>query len=258
MNWRLLLPPLLGLLFLAGAYLLLTHQPTAGPPAQPAGAAEPDDAATAKDAVGTVRGAQAADDRTRVTRARLLLRDAQRLSAWIDIEVDGSSSLERETCAALLSAERRRLDGLDPIAASVARDCAPAPLPPIPAGVDGTFGLWQELTAASIADAPQAEVRLHQVTITADQASCRKLLHKTRSRRGQARLQAAGQRRRFLQAAIRKQSAKASAACAEDPQGEACSRSRRLVELLRDRLARPPSRDRDPFTPDPDLTCRPL
>lgn len=258
MNWRLLLPPLLGLLFLAGAYLLLTHQPAGGPPAQPADAAEPDDEHAGKDALGPGVVPEAGDERTRVTRARLLLRDAQRLSAWIDIEVDGNDAMARKTCSTLVSAERRRLDELPLLAATVARDCAPAPLPPIPVGVDGTFGLWQELAAASIADDPQAEVRLHQVTITEDLASCRELLHKTRSRRGQARLQASGQRRRFLQAAIRKQSTATDAACAEDPQGEACSRNRRLVELLEDRLARPPGRGRDPFTPDPDLTCRPL
>lgn len=252
MRWRILLPLILGLAWLGGAYYLLMRYmgQDASVPSSGVATNEGRDAGAG---TPVVAGAE-----THLLRARVTLHSGEALTAWIDIEVEGESTEAREHCRNLATAQAARLASIEGMRGEVARSCALESLPPIPAGVTGAFGLWEDLGEEGASPSPGIVARLHEVSVAKDEPACLKMLEAARKRRARARLEAAVERRRFLRRELDKRQTMVEEACKKDPAGGECVRLQGVVGLLQSRLTAAVEPAADLLRPDPGLRCKAL
>ncbi len=255
-RWRLWLPLLLGAVWLAGSYfLLMRHGSGDLALSQDAGKVVVDGSLDLGSADASVLDAVAGSP---LLRARVVMHSGKKLVAWIDIEVEGESTEARSHCRNLVTAQAARLASIAGVRGEVARSCSLDSLPPIPAGVDGAFGLWQDLGEEGASPSPGIIARLQEVSVTKNEPACLKMQEVVRRRRVAVRLEAAQERRLFLEREFDKQQGRAVAACKQDVEGEECARLQGVVGLLQSRLKAAVEPAADLLSPDPGLACRAL
>ena len=255
-RWRLWVPVLLGVIWLGGSYfLLMRHGAGDLILSHDAGKAAVDGSLEVGAADASVLDAVVGAP---VLRARVVMHSGEKLQAWIDIEVEGESTEARSHCRNLATAQASRLASIAGVRGEVARSCSLDSLPPIPEGVDGAFGLWQDLGEEGASPSPGIIARLQEISVSKDEPACLKMLEIVRRRRVAARLEAAQERRRFLETEFNKQQGLAIAACKRDVESEECARLRGVVGLLKSRIKAPVEPAADLLSPDPGLACRAL